>query len=240
MKKIAIASVSFGMFAVLVFSASTLVPMNLAAQSTAPAAPTNVSATAGDGSATVTFTGASGFDFSTKYTAVATALPYPSVTSSPSSSTTIVISGLTNGRTYTISVTATNSSGTSLYSTPSNPVTPKASTSTTTTTNTNPGAAQDININFQLKNPLGSTGDLNTFLENILHALVLLLTPVVVIMLLYSGFLFVSARGNAEKLGEAKKALLYTLIGAAIVLGAQGIATVLSNTVTCLAGAAGC
>ena len=102
------------------------------------------------------------------------------------------------------------------------------------------GSSSDISIQFQLKNPLGATGDLNTFLQNILKAMVLLLTPVVVIMVLYSGFLFVSARGNVEKLGDAKKALLYTLIGAAIVLGAQGFATILKNTVTCLAGAAGC
>ncbi len=55
-------------------------------------------------------------------------------------------------------------------------------------------------------------------------------------MLLYSGFLFVLARGNAEKLGEAKKALMYTLIGAAIVLGAKGLATIIENTVVNLAG----
>jgi len=95
------------------------------------------------------------------------------------------------------------------------------------------GGAQ---INFHLDNPLGSnTGDLNTFLANILDAIVLLLTPVVTIMLLYSGFMFVTARGNKETLGTAKSALLYTLIGAAIVLGAKGLALVLQNTVKNLA-----
>ena len=89
-------------------------------------------------------------------------------------------------------------------------------------------------ITFQVPNPLGSTGDLNTLIANILRAVVLLLTPVVTIMLLYSGFLFVTARGNAEELTKAKQALLYTLIGAAIVLGAQGLELVVQNTVTCL------
>ncbi len=79
-----------------------------------------------------------------------------------------------------------------------------------------------------------------TFLQNILKGIVLLLTPIVVIMMLYAGFLFVTAQGNAEKLGEAKKALLYTMIGAAIVLGAEGFATIIKNTVTCLGGANGC
>ncbi len=105
----------------------------------------------------------------------------------------------------------------------------------------NSASSNDISIEFQLKNPLGDkTGDLNTFLQNILRAMVLLLTPVVVIMMLYSGFLFVSARGSAEELTKAKQALLYTLIGAAIVLGAEGFATILKNTVTCLAGSPGC
>lgn len=104
-----------------------------------------------------------------------------------------------------------------------------------------PADSNNISISFKLKNPLGSdTADLNTFLQNILKAIVMLITPVVVIMMIYSGFLFVTARGAAEELTKAKQALLYTLIGAAIVLGAQGIATLLKNTITCIAGSPGC
>jgi hypothetical protein len=88
------------------------------------------------------------------------------------------------------------------------------------------------NINITLQNPLSGTNTLDGFLGKILDAVVLLLTPVVVIMMLYSGFLFVVARGNSEKLGEAKKALMYTLIGAAIVLGAKGFSTVIQNTIS--------
>jgi hypothetical protein len=179
--------------------------------------------------------------------------------------TNVVLTGLANGTPYTFTVVAKNSKGKSAASTPSNVVTPVAAGTTnaggtvaggtttpgTTTAGTagtagtataggTAGGTGDISIEFQIKNPLGETGDLNTFLANILKAIVLLLTPVVVIMMLYAGFLFVSAQGNAEKIGEAKKALLTTLAGAAIVLGAQGFAIILKNTVTCLAGAAGC
>jgi hypothetical protein len=50
--------------------------------------------------------------------------------------------------------------------------------------------------------------------------------------IIYSGFLFVFARGNSEKLGKAKDALLYTLIGAAILLGSWAIAEMIQATVT--------
>lgn len=58
--------------------------------------------------------------------------------------------------------------------------------------------------------------------------------PIIALAIIYSGFLFVAARGNSEKIGEAKSALMYTLIGAAILLGAWGIALLISNTVLSL------
>lgn len=85
---------------------------------TKPSVPTNVKATAGNGQATVTWTASTGSP--TSYT----------VTSSPgslkanSTGTTATVSGLTNGTSYTFTVTATNSAGTSAASVPSNSVTP--------------------------------------------------------------------------------------------------------------------
>ena len=56
----------------------------------------------------------------------------------------------------------------------------------------------------------------------------------VALAIIYSGFLFVAARGNSEKLTKAKDTLLYTIIGAAILLGAWAIATMISSTVLAL------
>jgi len=53
----------------------------------------------------------------------------------------------------------------------------------------------------------------------------------VAIAIIYSGFLFVTAQGNSEKLTKAKKALLYTIIGAALLLGSYVIATAIGKTV---------
>lgn len=54
----------------------------------------------------------------------------------------------------------------------------------------------------------------------------------VVIFIIYSGFLFVKARGNPEELKKAKAAFLYTVIGAAVLLGATLLANVIEGTIT--------
>lgn len=89
---------------------------------------------------------------------------------------------------------------------------------------------KDLSISFQLKNPLEGTDSLQGFLLNVLDAVIYILMPVIVIMMIYAGFLFVTARGNAEKLTQAKNALLYTVIGAAIILGAKGFALAIEST----------
>lgn len=95
----------------------------------------------------------------------------------------------------------------------------------------------DISDQFQLKNPIGSgSTDMKNVLDKILNSIVVLLTPVLVLMLIYSGYLFVIGRGNTEKITEAKKTLTYTLIGAVIVVAASGIAHVIENTVGAIIG----
>jgi hypothetical protein len=54
---------------------------------------------------------------------------------------------------------------------------------------------------------------------------------IVVFFIIWSGFLFVSAQGNKTKLETAKKTFLYTIIGAAILLGAVVLANVIKGTV---------
>ena len=101
---------------------------------TAPAAPTNVTATAGNGSATVSWTAPSnGGSPITSYTVTpfigSTAQTPTTITGSPPA-TSANITGLTNGTSYTFKVTATNAIGTSPPSTASNAVTPTAATVT--------------------------------------------------------------------------------------------------------------
>ena len=82
-----------------------------------------------------------------------------------------------------------------------------------------------------LCNPLGSGASLNSLLADILGLVVRIGTVVVIVMLVYVGFLFVSAKGNPAQIERAREALLWTIVGALILLGAQAIAIGIQATV---------
>ena len=68
----------------------------------------------------------------------------------------------------------------------------------------------------------------------LLQGIIKIMIPVVAVAIIYCGFLFVSARGNAEKITKAKDALFYTLIGSAILLGSYALAELIASTVNSL------
>jgi hypothetical protein len=80
-------------------------------------------------------------------------------------------------------------------------------------------------------NPIPSVDSVPELIRIFLEGALKIGIPVVALAVIYSGFLFVAARGNPEKLNKAKDALLYTLIGAAILLGSWAIAELISATV---------
>ena len=94
---------------------------------TAPGAPTGVTATTGNGQATVSFTApaSNGGAAITGYTVTSN----PGNITATGTGTTITVTGLTNGTAYTFTVKATNAAGTGVASGSSNSVTPKASSS---------------------------------------------------------------------------------------------------------------
>lgn len=86
-----------------------------------------------------------------------------------------------------------------------------------------------------IENPL-NVDSIAELIAAVLNLIIQLGTPLLVLAFVYVGYLFVSARGNDQKLVQAKTALLYVVIGAALVLGAFVISTVIQNTVDQLAG----
>lgn len=88
--------------------------------------------------------------------------------------------------------------------------------------------------NVSLVNPLGGGATLASFLNSVLTVVVRIGAIVVVLMLVWVGFLFVTAAGDPGKLSKARQALLYTVIGALILLGAQAIAMGIQATVQAL------
>ena len=96
----------------------------------APAAP---HAVAGDGQATVTITPLAGGSV-TNYTVLSG--PGGKTCTITAPATSCIVTGITNGTSYTFTVTATNATGTSPASAPSSAVTPTTMTAATTTTAT--------------------------------------------------------------------------------------------------------
>lgn len=87
----------------------------------------------------------------------------------------------------------------------------------------------------RLVNPLGEGTTIPSFLNDILSIVTDIIGPVVVIlMLVYVGFLFVTAQGNSTKISAAREMLLWTVVGALILLGAKVIALGIQATVDAL------
>jgi len=107
---------------------------SLTINKTVPDAPTNVTATGGDGNATVSFIPPASNGGTAIFGYTVTSTPNEIVASGMASP--IAVTGLNNGVAYTFTVTATNSQGAGAISAPSNSITPLATTTTTATSTT--------------------------------------------------------------------------------------------------------
>jgi type IV secretory pathway VirB2 component (pilin) len=58
--------------------------------------------------------------------------------------------------------------------------------------------------------------------------------PIVVIGIIYAGYKLVSAQGDTKKLEEGRRALLWVIVGATIILGATVIKAVVGGTIESL------
>lgn len=82
----------------------------------------------------------------------------------------------------------------------------------------------------KLDNPI-SVGSFPDFIDLLLKIAVQIGFPVAVLFIIYSGFLFVKAQGNEKELETAKKALTWTIIGTAVLLGASVLSYAIQNTI---------
>ena len=100
-------------------------------------------------------------------------------------------------------------------------------------TPTGSGQTPPANIGITLDNPFGETGgSLVGLLDKIFDGIIFPIGGILAVLaFIYSGFLYVSAQGNTTKIQDAHRALLYTAIGTAVLLGARVISLVISNTV---------
>ena len=105
-------------------------------------------------------------------------------------------------------------------------------TATPATVDNRKTESSNVRVDTKINNPLGDNiRDIPTFIQALLKIVVLVGIPIVTLAIIYSGFMFVQAQGNMEKLGDAKRNFVYTLIGAALLLGAFVISQAIQGTV---------
>ena len=80
----------------------------------------------------------------------------------------------------------------------------------------------------------GATQTIPDLLLALVDLVFLIGTPIIVIFIIYAGFLFVTAGDNESKITKARFVLMWTLIGGLVLLGAKAIGLAIQNTITSL------
>lgn len=96
-----------------------------------------------------------------------------------------------------------------------------------------------VSLPIRIANPFNCGGASNctimTLITSILNGIVMPIAAVAVtVWIVWAGFGFLMAQGKPAEIDKAKQRLLWSLIGTGILLGAVGIANVISNTVRTL------
>lgn len=89
-----------------------------------------------------------------------------------------------------------------------------------------------------LVNPLAQEGITNFegFVDALLTATITIGTPIAILFLVYSGFLFIMAQGKPEKIKEAKNTFFYVIIGIIIFLASAALVKIISGTISLIKG----
>jgi len=81
-----------------------------------------------------------------------------------------------------------------------------------------------------LANPLKSRS-IEEFILKIIDVLLVFALPIIVLYIMYAGYLFVTAQGDSGQISTARSALLWAVVGGVIVLGARVIVAVIQGTI---------
>ncbi|MEK7509401.1 MAG: pilin [Patescibacteria group bacterium] len=86
-----------------------------------------------------------------------------------------------------------------------------------------------------LQNPL-KFPSIEKFIEGVLQAIVIIALPIITVFIVWAGFLYISARGNAGQIERAHQNFKWVLIGTILILSAWVLATLIGGTVRQLLG----
>mgnify|MGYP001579341489 CR=1 FL=1 len=98
-----------------------------------------------------------------------------------------------------------------------------------------------LSVRFQvyaddIVNPLGPNATFETVICSIVRYANLLLVPISTFMVLLAGMLYMTSGGNKERVTMAHKALLWAVVGIAIVLISQGAILIIRTALGLPAG----
>jgi len=79
---------------------------------------------------------------------------------------------------------------------------------------------------------LGAEGSFSRWISNIIQIALILAGVVAVIFLIYGGYMYVTAGGNAEQAAAARTAIFNSIIGLAVILAAYAIISWLAGQLT--------
>ena len=86
-----------------------------------------------------------------------------------------------------------------------------------------------------LKNPTPGGGmTLQEFVLLLVEIVQVVTTPILAVCLIYGGFQFLTANGNEQQVTKAKQWIVWSLVGATIILGGKVIAEAVFGTASAL------
>lgn len=83
--------------------------------------------------------------------------------------------------------------------------------------------ATNQELAIEIDNPISNVSSVSSLVETAMEIVMKIGIPLLVLMVVYSGALYLFAQGNPNKIKEAHTALTYTLIGGVILLASWGI-----------------
>lgn len=89
-------------------------------------------------------------------------------------------------------------------------------------------------MSVPLINPLGANTTIQQFFYKIIDIILVFALPLIVLYIMFAGFKYVMARGNATEIESATTALTWAVVGGLLIVGAKVILEVIKGTVQSL------
>jgi len=82
-----------------------------------------------------------------------------------------------------------------------------------------------------ITNPISAT-NFHELIESIISGVTVIISPIVIIMFILAGILYLTSAGNPERINSAKACVTYAIIGTVIAISAAGLAAYLETLFT--------